>query len=137
MDGHFAVLWRLLKRFVEETESDFLTPEDIIDAVTYDGGIKNTVVDYVKVNRNHDTTRIVKVVERLRMVQQLGSPAEIKFERLEEGKYALNCYKYSGCQYERVLVDGFESIIDRKYKVERAIEKPEVQLIIEVLENRP
>lgn len=115
VDGHFAVHWRLLKRYIEETESDVVTPEDIMDALTYDGGVKNTVVDYIKINRSHDTFLNVLLAQQLRMVEHLGTQSEIKYERMGDGRYALRCYKYSGCQYERIIVDGFESGRDRKY----------------------
>lgn len=93
VDGHFAVLWRLLKRYIEETESDVVTTEDIMDALTYDGGIKNTVVDYLKVNRNHERFLNMALAEQFRIVERLGSPAEIKYERIRNGKYTLSSYK--------------------------------------------
>lgn len=72
------------------------TPEDMCDAITYDGGIKNTIVNYIKMNRNHDTFLNLNIAEKLRMIDRLGTPAEIKYERLSEGNYALHSYTYSG-----------------------------------------
>lgn len=54
VDGHFTVLWRLVKRYIAETEIDMVTPEDIMDCVLHDGWFKNTASDYIKVNRNYD-----------------------------------------------------------------------------------
>lgn len=125
MDGHFAVLWRPLKRYIEETESDVVTPEDIMDAITYDNGIKNTVVDYIKANRTHEKFLNLNLAEQLRMVGRLGSPAQITYERLGGGRYVMNSYTYSGCQYKRLIIDDFESTVDRKYVYLNDIDKPE------------
>lgn len=55
VDAHFAVSFRLLKRYITENRFDVLTREYIVDAITYDGWVMNTFVDYIKVNHNHDT----------------------------------------------------------------------------------
>lgn len=137
VDGHFAVIWRLVKRYIQETENDVLTPEDMMDALTYDGGIKNSTVDYIKVNRNHATTLNIKLAETLHMVTLLGTPAEIRYTLLSEGKYAIRTYKYSNCQYEQVLVDGFESLKDLKHKYAKNIDKPDEPGVPEEVEIEP
>lgn len=53
VDAHFAVSFREIKRYIIKAVYDFLTPEDIFDALTFDGGVKNNFVDYIKDDRNH------------------------------------------------------------------------------------
>lgn len=47
----FSVSFRHVKRYIMEQQYEVLTPDDVIEALTYEGGVKATFVDYIKVHR--------------------------------------------------------------------------------------
>lgn len=53
VNAHFSVSFRHLKRYIQETHYDLLTPEDMVDTLTYDYGVKNAAVEFISVKRSH------------------------------------------------------------------------------------
>lgn len=53
----------------------------------------------------------------------LGTPDEIKYERIEDGCYRLYVYKYSKCQYTVFNLNGTECFYDAGYVHGDAIDK--------------
>lgn len=108
MDCHFAVSFKSLKRYITEPKFDVLTPEDKVDTLRYDGGVKNTFVDYIRVNR--DFQKIVKLecAEKVKLIYNLESPAEIMYDRKEDVTYLIKFYRYSGMHYRVTKVSEFE-----------------------------
>lgn len=113
--AHFAFSFRQLKRYITETGHDVLTPEDIVDALTYDHGVKNTFVDYIKTNRQHGTFLRYETAAEAKLISSLSTPAEIQYTDLEEGKYQLTRYRYSKCCFQKFDVDGHECFPTEKY----------------------
>lgn len=97
VDAHFAVSFRHLKRYITETRFDVLTPEDIVDGLTYDHGVKNTYVDYIKVNRNHDKLMEYEYSNSCGLQCVLRSPAEMQYEYVSRNQYKVKAYQYSKC----------------------------------------
>lgn len=108
-----------------------------MDAILHDGCVKNTVIEYIKVDRGHDTVLDVGLADKLHMIEQLGSPAEIKYERLDDGKYKLRVYQYSRCQYKSFIVYGMQSVFDHKHVYKDVIDKPEDPVAAEEEEVDP
>lgn len=69
--------WRLIKRYNEETESDVITPEDIVDGLVHDNGVSNSVVDFIKVSRKNVTLRGYAIAQQCEIMAPLGTPADI------------------------------------------------------------
>lgn len=100
----------MLKRYILGTKFDVLNPEDIVDALRYGGGIRNTFVYYIRVNRNARKFVEYECAENAKLIYNLDSPAEIKYEKKPDGSYVLRCYKYSKAYYRIMAVCGNESI---------------------------
>lgn len=110
VDCHFAVSFRLLKRYILETKFDVLTPEDIVDALRYEGGIRNTFVDYIRVNRKFKTIVWYETAEKLKLIANMESPAEIRYEKSDHGEFFVKCFKYSHAFYRVFCIKEHESI---------------------------
>lgn len=123
VDCHFAVSFRLLKRYVMESKFDVLTPEDIVDALRYEGGIRNTLVDYVRVIRKFKTILEYECSEKVNLVGNLVSTCDIQYERIEEGKYMMKCFKYSGAHYRVFSINNHESIVILNYAEQTSVER--------------
>lgn len=74
--------------------------------MSYDGGVKNSVVDFIKVNRKNNTIVEYGIAHDAETLAPLGTPTEIKYERIEQGRYKLYVYKYSKCQYTVFSLSG-------------------------------
>lgn len=61
-----------------ECSYDVLTPEDILHALFYDGGVKNTFVDYIKVNRNHRRINAYVLADTRSFCDSIHIPIEIR-----------------------------------------------------------
>lgn len=77
VDTHFALSFRHLKRYITEKGHNVLTPEDMVDALAYDDGLKNTFVDYIKTNRQYDTFLRYESAPETKFIASLRTPAEI------------------------------------------------------------
>lgn len=123
VDAHFSVAWRLIKRYTEETESDVITSEDIVDGLIYDDGVKNSVVDFSKINRNNRTLIEHDIASNMETMAPLGAPTEIKYQKIEYGKYKIFVYKYSGGQYDVSDINGSGCFYDPGYVHSKAVDK--------------
>lgn len=103
---------------LEAIRFDVLTPEDIVEALTYDGGVKNTFVDYIKVDRGHERLLEYEFASLCKLQAMLGSLAEIRYEHVSQTEYNLKTYRYSNCCFRKSHVDGVQSaeIIDPEHK---------------------
>lgn len=54
VDADFAIAKRNLKRVLNESRLDVIFLEYIIEALAFDKGLLNTVIETVKINRNHE-----------------------------------------------------------------------------------
>lgn len=82
VDENFAVSCRQLKRYITEAGFDVLTPEDIVEALTVDGGVKNTFLDFIKVDRAHEKLMVYELCSACKLQATLGNFAEIRYEHL-------------------------------------------------------
>lgn len=83
-----------MKRYIEDMESDVITPEDLMDALTYDGGIRNTAIEFIKLNRDNGKVRDYVTAIEEGLMGKLGSPAEIVYEQRYDWKLSITCYLY-------------------------------------------
>lgn len=126
VDGHFAVAWRHVKRYIEDTESDVVTPEDLMDVLVYDGGVKNTAVDFIKVHRDNKNVEEYVTALEAGLIARLGSPEEVLYEQREDGKLSVTCFPYSKCYYRRYVMDQQECFWDDDYVYSNEIDKEEL-----------
>lgn len=77
VDAHFALSFRHLKIYILETRNDVLTPEDIVDALIFDGGVKNTFVDFIKTNRLHEDILRYECANEPNLIYNLRTPCEV------------------------------------------------------------
>lgn len=82
VDAHFAVSYRHLKRYIQETHYDVLTPEDIADALTYDQGAKNSTVEFISINRKHVDLDKYELASECKLIGNFDTPCEIRYEAL-------------------------------------------------------
>lgn len=103
-----------------ETKYGVLTPAEIVDALRYDGGIRNKFVDYIRVNRTFKSIMEYECAEKAKLISNLESPAEIRYEEATGGTYILKCFKYSHAFYRIFSVVRNESIeiIEDKHHLE-------------------
>lgn len=127
VDDHFAVAWRHVKKYIEERESDVVTLEDLIDALIYDGGLKNTGVEFIKVDRHQKTFQTNAASMESGVIGKLSSPAEITYGRRSDRTLALTCHACSGCYFTIHVIDGYECIWDGEHVYERAEDKEQLE----------
>lgn len=89
VDGHFAVSWIYVKRYIEETQIDVNTPKDLMDALIYDGGVRNTVVESIKVKHDNETVADFLTARESGLMSRLGSPTEIHYEKRQDDKLSI------------------------------------------------
>lgn len=118
VDAHFAVSYRHMKRYIQETRYDVLTPEDIVDALSYDNGIKNSAVEFISINRNHADLDKYEVSCDVKLLSNLESPCELRYEHLGGEKFCASAYKYSNSCFKRIFINGHESEIIYNYYYE-------------------
>lgn len=108
VDAYFAISFRHLKRYICETKFDVLTPEDIFDALTYEGGITNTFIDYIRVNRQHRNLIEYELADAEKLNCALESPYEVAYEKNSDGSFMMKSYKYSNCHYRLFKINSYE-----------------------------
>lgn len=118
VDAHLAVSFRHLKRYILETRHDVLTPEDIVDALTYDRGVKNTLVDFIKTDRGHETILRYDAANEAKLIAKLRKPCEVRYETHGDGSYTLTTYIYSKCCFRKLEANGNECFRVKKYAYE-------------------
>lgn len=69
VDSHLAVSFRLL--------NDVSTPEDIVDALIYEGGVKNIFFDFIKTNRLHEDILRYEVANEANLISNLRTTCEL------------------------------------------------------------
>lgn len=115
VDAHLTVSYRHLKRYINETRFDVLTPEDIVDALTYDGGVKNTAVEYISINRKYVDLNKYELSSELKLIANMETPCEVRYEHIGGEKYSAHVYKYSNCCFKSLFIYGHESHIIYDY----------------------
>lgn len=59
-----------------------LTPEDIVDPFSYDSGVNNTSVDYIKTNHDNDTFLRYETAFNNSLISGFQTTAEIQYEKV-------------------------------------------------------
>lgn len=77
-----------------------------MDALTYEGGVRNTVVDFIKVHRDYATVRDYVTALEAGLMARLGSPAEIVYEERADGKLSITWFPYSKWYYRVYVIYG-------------------------------
>lgn len=94
--------------------------------MTYDGGVKNTFVDYIKVDRGYERRMEYEFASSFKLQAMLGCPAEIRYEHLTQTQYKMKTYRYFNCCFRKFHVDGVQSaeIIDPEHRKSMDWEEP-------------
>lgn len=99
----------LYERYILETKYDVLTPEDKVNALRYEGGIRNTFVDCIRVNRDFQTILEYECAEKMKLIVNMESPAEIRYDKISSDQYLVKSFKYSDAFYRVLYVKKHES----------------------------
>lgn len=86
---------------------DVLTPADIVDVLVFYGGVKNTFVDYIELNRDNPDFNSYDIAGIKELLDAINNPSEIRYNKVGTAKYEMNSYNYSHCCYRKFLVQGF------------------------------
>lgn len=126
VDGHFAVAWRHVKRYIEDTESDVVTPKDLMGELIYEGGVRNTVVDYIKMQCENITVCDYVNALEVRLMARIGSPADIVYVERPDGTLSITFFPYSKSYYIRYVINGHECMWDEQYVYRNSIDKEQL-----------
>lgn len=128
VDAHFGIGGRQVDRYIREKDIGVITPYDIVEALIYDGGIKATAVDFVRVNRK--AKRVLQWFKardekkKTKLFDSIGKCGQLQFEEMGNGCVKVTTRKYAGgkkFQYvmeECKIVSGGENGEDIKEGVE-------------------
>lgn len=113
-DAHLALSLRHVKRYIMERCYDVLTPGDVVEALIYEGVVKNTFVDNIKVHHEHWKVLEFEMARKEGLLETLGTPCGIRYEHLPDGHYLLKLYTYSNCSNRSFIVRAYESSVAGK-----------------------
>ena len=104
VDGHFAVAKRHIVRFVQETTHDVITPIDVVEALTYDEGIKDTATDFVFIDRcNRSMECWNKAYKDDNNIDKFGNNGEYIYDYKGGREFSVRSYRYSGGEHANYL----------------------------------
>lgn len=119
VDAHFGIGGRQVDKYIRERDLGGITPDHIEEAFIYDGGIKGTAVDFVRVNRK--SSRVLKwFAERdtKKNFDSIGKCGDIIFKEQHDGSVQVVTEKYSGGRSDRFVMKEFtivsEGNVNRK-----------------------
>lgn len=104
-----------MKRYICETRFDVLTAEDIVDALVSEGGIKNTFVNYIRMNRECSNIWKIELSDECKLFSNLDSPSEIRHRMMDAKYFELTCFKYSNAHYRKFRTNDYGCL--EAYKV--------------------
>lgn len=89
VDAHFGIGSRQIGTYIRENDLAVLCPDDIAEALIYNGGVKSTSVDFLKVNlQSKRLKRWFEARDDKKKSNQfdiIGTSGEIKIHEMEDG----------------------------------------------------
>lgn len=93
VDAHFGIGGRQVDKYIREKDLGVITPDDIAQALVYDGGIKVTAVDFVRINRGCSRMKkwfSARDAKKNKQFDSIGKCGVIQFEAMEKRMRACN-----------------------------------------------
>lgn len=103
-----------------------ITPKYLMDALTFEGGVRNTVTDFIKLKRDNEVPRDYVTALEAGLIGRLGSPTEILYEQRADGELLITSFPYSNCYYTKYVMDGVECMWDDGFVYRNVIGKEEL-----------
>lgn len=97
-DAHFAIAMRHIYKYVEEEKTDVYCPSHVVTALSYRGGIANSVAELYSINRSSDGIRAMLDALKEKRICRMGRLSEVSYEMRGEDIYA-KAYEYSGGKF--------------------------------------
>lgn len=94
---------------------DVHLPEDIVDALCYDNGVKSTAVEFISINWKYVDLDKYEIASELKLICNMETPCEVRYEHLGGEKYKTKAYKYSNCFFQSFFINGHESQVIYDY----------------------
>lgn len=98
--ANFEIGGRQVDKYIREKDLGVITPDDIVEALIFNGGMKATAVDFMKVNKQSKrvqqwfAARDAKPPHK--EFDSIGTCCDMKFSEKDDGSVDLITEKYSG-----------------------------------------
>lgn len=96
MDSHFGTAMDRVNRFCKEMKQDVTAPADLSRAIGYRGGVFNSTVELIQVNRNKPRARKWLDAEREGRLPRMERVDKIVYDKFENGDFHASMFKYIG-----------------------------------------
>lgn len=95
VDAHFAVSSRVVDRYITSTQLQVETPDDLVTALTYNGGVKKTAVDMICIERRFELLDAWKKGVQDGKIINLRRRGEVQFYDEGDGLIRVEAFNYS------------------------------------------
>lgn len=107
VDAHFGIGRRQIDKYIREKGLSVVSPEYIAEELICDGGIKNTAVDFVRVNRKLARVRKWFHARENRTFDSIGTCADITSHSMGNSAEHVVTDKYSVASTEHYVIEEF------------------------------
>lgn len=96
MHAKISIAMRQVHHYVRETESEVTKPEEIMAAMTHDGGVANDAVELMYVNCMLPKLQVLRHAVHNRSRASLPRIGEFQYRDERDGTYFASAYAFSG-----------------------------------------
>lgn len=102
-DAHFAIGVRHIHKYVEEQKADVYCPSHVVTALSYQGGLANSVAELYSIDRRSDGMQCIVNAAKEKRMCRMGRLSEISYEMCAGQIYAKG-YEYSGGGFKEYVI---------------------------------
>lgn len=98
VDGHFGSALDRVNRFCKEMKLDVTTPTNLSKAIGYRGGVPNSSVELIQVNRNSSIVKRWGDARKAGKLEKVGRADKIVYDGINSDRTRVRLFPYFGSQ---------------------------------------